>query len=480
MSPKPKVIPLKLVAADPIDLEETSLYEKQKKLYPRWVTGYFNNWRIFFVLATQLFFYGVPWLKIDGRQALLFDLAERKFFIFGLVLLPQDLVYLTALLVICAFGLFLWTTVGGRLWCGYSCPQTVYTEIFLWVERWAEGDRPQRIKLDQQGMSAHKLARKGLKHTLWIAISLWTGFTFVGYFVPMQGLSQATLLGEVNGWVYFWMLFYAFATYGNAGWLREQVCKYMCPYARFQSAMFDADTLVISYDAQRGDPRGRRGRHDDPRAKGLGDCIDCQVCVQVCPVGIDIRNGLQYECIACGACIDACDDIMDKMDYPRGLIRYTTQNALDGAYPERAFWSRLRRPRVVLYGLALAAVVAVVGTAFAQRQPLFASLSRDRGVMAREAEDGLIENVYLLQLDNADDKPHRYQLSASGIEGIEVRVDDARLLAVEGLQTRKLALRVRAPVGHATARSSHFLLKIAAEDLPGLAIEEKAAFLWPR
>ncbi|GAB3246405.1 CcoG/RdxA/FixG family protein [Chitinimonas naiadis] len=480
MSKKLQAIPIRILPAEPVEYEQASLYEKQKKLYPRWVSGYFNNWRVFCVFATQLFFYGVPWLQVDGRQALLFDLAQRKFYVFGLILLPQDLVYLMALMVISAFGLFLWTTIGGRLWCGYSCPQTVYTQMFLWIEHWVEGDRAKRIKLDQQALTPHKFGRKALKHSLWIALSLWTGFTFVGYFVPMHELALSTLQLTVGGWTTFWIVFYAFATYGNAGWLREQVCKYMCPYARFQSAMFDADTLVISYDAARGESRGRRSRHEDYQAKGLGDCVDCQVCVQVCPVGIDIRDGLQYECIGCAACIDACDDIMDKMDYPRGLIRYTTQNALDQVYPETAFWSRLQRPRVVLYGLVFVAVLSAVGWAFAVRQPVFASISRDRGVMARETDDGLIENVYVLQLDNADRLPHRYVLNVAELEGGQVQVDGGNPVVLAAEESRKLTLRVRAPVGHVRGGSSKFVLTVAAQDQPDLGIRERAVFLWPR
>ncbi|TAL25407.1 MAG: cytochrome c oxidase accessory protein CcoG, partial [Aquabacterium sp.] len=304
------------------------LYQKQDKIYPRAVHGLFARWRWVMVWLTQLVFYGLPWLQWNDRQALLFDLEARRFFIFGLVLYPQDFIYLTALLVICAYALFLFTAVGGRLWCGFACPQTVYTEIFLWVERKIEGDRQKRMKLDSAGWSAQKLARKSAKHAAWGAIGLWTGFTFVGYFTPIRSLGGATVGGMLGPWEIFWILFYGFATYGNAGFLREQVCKYMCPYARFQSAMFDKDTLIISYDAERGEPRGARSRQADPAALGLGSCVDCTLCVQVCPTGIDIRKGLQYECIGCAACIDVCDTVMEKMNYPKGLIRYVTQNGL--------------------------------------------------------------------------------------------------------------------------------------------------------
>src|SRR6187431_2346795 len=315
----------------PLETVEQSLYEVRKKIYPRAVHGVFARWRWGLVFATQLVFYGLAWLEWNGRQAVLFDLVARKFYIFGLVLWPQDFIYLAVLLIISAYGLFLFTAVAGRLWCGYACPQTVYTEIFMWLERLFEGDRMARIRLDASPWQLPNLARKAAKHAAWITLSLWTGFTFVGYFTPIRSLWAEAFTLDFGPWEWFWVLFYALATYGNAGFLREQVCKYMCPYARFQSAMFDRDTLTISYDTERGEPRGQnalRGRSTEPKPAGLGDCIDCKLCVQVCPTGIDIRQGLQYECIGCAACIDVCDGVMDKMQYPRGLIRYATQNGM--------------------------------------------------------------------------------------------------------------------------------------------------------
>ena len=328
-----KVIPI--IAQDPDSSRRPeegeaamqSLYESAQKIYPRAVKGRFVNWRWAFVWLTQIVFYGLPWLQWGERQAVLFDLGARRFYLFGLVLYPQDFIYLTGLLVISALSLFLFTAVAGRLWCGFACPQTVYTEIFLWIERKVEGDRPARIRLDGSPFSLEKLVKKWFKHLVWIGFSIWTGYTFVGYFTPIGMLGLEFFQTRMGSWEIFWVLFYAFATYGNAGWMREQVCKYMCPYARFQSAMFDKDTLIVSYDAARGEPRGTRGRKDDLQVKGLGACIDCNLCVQVCPTGIDIRKGLQYECIGCAACIDVCDTVMDKMHYPRGLIKFTTQHA---------------------------------------------------------------------------------------------------------------------------------------------------------
>src|SRR5574343_1564967 len=292
-----KVIPI--ASADPQN-EIASLYEAQKKVYPRSISGYFARWRWILVFFTQIVFYGLPWLQWGERQIMLFDLGARRFYLFGLVLYPQDFIYLTTLLIISALALFLFTAVAGRLWCGYACPQTVYSEIFMWVEHKIEGDRTARMKLDAAGMSLEKLFKKWYKHFVWIAISMWTGFSFVGYFTPIRELGMEFFTGNMSSWEVFWVFFYAFATYGNAGFMREQVCKYMCPYARFQSAMFDRDTLIVTYDEARGEPRGARSKKADPKALGLGDCVDCSLCVQVCPTGIDIRNGLQYECIGCG------------------------------------------------------------------------------------------------------------------------------------------------------------------------------------
>ncbi len=272
----------KVIPIQPVDdsSQVVSLYQSEAKIYARGVPGWFSRWRWAMVCLTQLVFYGLPWLTINDRQAMLFDLVARRFYIFKLVLYPQDLIYLTGLLVISALALFLFTAVAGRLWCGYTCPQTVYTEIFMWVERKIEGDRTARMRLDKAPWSAEKVGRKSAKQLVWIAIGLWTGFSFVGYFTPIRELATEVLQLSMGPWQLFWVLFHGFATYGNAGWMREQVCKYMCPYARFQSAMFDADTLIVTYDVARGEGRGSRPRSDTPaqyQAKGLGDCVDCGV-----------------------------------------------------------------------------------------------------------------------------------------------------------------------------------------------------------
>jgi len=290
-----------------------TLYKSRVKIHPRSVSGIFTNWRWIFVWQTQALYYGLPWLQWNDRQAVLFDLVNRKFYIFGLVLWPQDVFFLAIILIISAYALFLFTAVAGRLWCGYACPQTVYTEIFLWIEAKIEGDRSARIKLDKSPMDARKFRLRALKFGAWGLLALWTGFTLVGFFSPILELWDSFWAWTLGPWETFWIFFYGFMTYLFAGIMREQVCLYMCPYARFQSVMFDPDTLVITYDAERGEPRGQRKKGADLKSIGKGECVDCSLCIQVCPTGIDIRNGLQYECIGCAACIDVCDEVMAKM-----------------------------------------------------------------------------------------------------------------------------------------------------------------------
>ena len=397
-----------------------SAYEKQVRIYPRAVRGWFATWRWLMVVLTQAVFYGLPWLQWNDRQAVLFDLSERRFFVFGLVLQPQDFIYLAALLVISALALFFFTAVAGRLWCGYACPQTVYTEMFLWVERHTEGDRSARMRLDAAPWSLEKLARKGSKQLLWLSIGLFTGFSFVGYFTPIHTLAAQAASLAFSPWEWFWVLFYGFATYGNAGYLREQVCKYMCPYARFQSALIDMDSLVIAYDTGRGEVRGSRPRKADPRELGLGDCIDCTLCVQVCPTGIDIRNGLQNECIACAACIDVCDDVMGKMGYPKGLIRYSSGNGIDKGWSPAQILQRVWRPRVLIYGaLLLAASIAFV-VSLSMRQGFTVDVIKDRGTLARQVANGYVENVYRLQISNATEQAQRYSVTVSGLPGLNL------------------------------------------------------------
>jgi cytochrome c oxidase accessory protein FixG len=395
------------------------------------------------VLLTQAVFYGLPWLQWGERQAVLFDLDTRRFHLFGLVLAPQDFIFLSTLLVLCALGLFVVTAMAGRVWCGYACPQTVYSKLFVWVESICEGDRQRRLSLDKAPWTWNKIRRRGGKHLIWMLLALWTGLTFVGYFIPIRGLVADAGMAQWSIWPTFWTGFYAFATWGNAGFMREQVCKYMCPYARFQSAMFDRDTLIVSYDEVRGEPRGAASRKQ--ASAGTGSCIDCSLCVQVCPVGIDIRNGLQYECIGCAACIDACDAVMDKIGQPRGLVRYTTANALKEGLSAAEAFARLYRPRVVVYGFLLSGIGLALVVGLIQRPVLRADIVRDRGVIARDAGEGAIENVYKVQLMSTLEKPQRVAIRVAKPTGVSVVSET--VVDVDAAQNRWVVLTLRAEPG---------------------------------
>ncbi len=480
MSTPSKIIPIIPTPDATSDLEQT-LFEVRKKIYPRAVSGWFAKWRWALVFITQLVFYGAPWLAWNGRQAVLFDLAARKFYIFGIVFWPQDFIYLTILLLISAYSLFLFTAVAGRLWCGYTCPQTVYTEIFLWIERAIEGDRVAQMRLDERPLSMRKIGLKSAKHGVWIALSLWTGFTFVGYFTPILDLSREVLTATLGPWETFWLLFYGLATYGNAGWLREQVCKYMCPYARFQGVMFDRDTLVVAYDEERGEPRGSRSKKTDPKLAGLGDCVDCEICVQVCPTGIDIREGQQYECIGCTACIDGCNQVMDKMGYAPGLIRYASLNGVSQHLGWREMIRRVFRPRVLIYSAILWAIIIAAVVSLYFRVPVKVDVIRDRGALSREVADGQIENVYRLQIMNTEERPRQLMISASGIEGMTV-TGVAMPLSIGPASTQMFTLNLRAPADKAPKGSTRINFQIVPLDVAGkihpeeFALNEKSIF----
>jgi cytochrome c oxidase accessory protein FixG len=447
------------------------MFASAEKIYPREMKGRFDRLSRLATNTLLGLFYVVPWLMWDERQAVLFDLPARKFYLLELTLWPQDFPYLAALLVIAALSLFFFTALLGRVWCGFACPQTVWTEAFIWMEQWTEGTRKQRMKLDKAPWSWNKLRRKGSKQLLWLSFSIWTGFTFVGYFTPVRELGLQLLTFSAGGWATFWTLFYGFATYGNAGYMREQVCKYMCPYARFQSAMFDKDTLIISYDETRGEPRGGRKRTADPQALGLGDCIDCTLCVQVCPTGIDIRDGLQYECIACAACIDACDSVMDKMSYPRGLVRYSTEQSMTGGA------THVLRPRIFVYATLLLLLTAGLVTSMATRTPIILDVIRDRNSLYRELPGDMIENIYTIKVINQRNDERGFRLAVAGVPGIELDgVPDA--VIVEGGGVLSLPVRARAHRDDAYG-IMNITFSIADVDDASLSITESSRFLGP-
>ncbi|MEQ3702860.1 cytochrome c oxidase accessory protein CcoG [Thalassolituus sp.] len=402
-------IPVKNVTPEP---ELQSMYKKREKIYVRAISGVFQKIRSWSLWALMLGYFGTAWLNWGDRQAILFDLPERKFHILGMTFWPQDFVLLSSILIICAFGLFTITNLAGRIWCGYTCPQSAWSFIFMWIEERVEGTRNARIKLDKEPMSATKFRKKAIKHIGWIVVAVWTGVTFVGYFTPIRELVPDFFTLNINGWALFWIVFFGIATYINAGWMREQVCIYMCPYARFQSVMYDNDTLAVSYDYNRGEPRGKRSKKVEQQAEQakLGDCVDCSLCVQVCPVGIDIRDGLQYQCIGCALCIDACDSIMEKLDKPKGLIRYTTENNLEGKK------THIMRPRLFGYAAVLLTMMGALTYTIATRTPFQLDIERDRGQLYQLTANDTVRNSYTLKMINMSQEPHIYVLKMEGLE----------------------------------------------------------------
>lgn len=455
----------------PAEVAELDLYQKREKIYTRKIEGFFQRLRLFTGWPLLAAYFLTPWIQWGDRPAVLFDLPERKFHIFFMTFWPQDFPLLAWLLIISAFSLFTVTVFLGRLWCGYTCPQTVWTSIFMWIEQRVEGSRNQRMRLDRAPWSFAKFGRKFTKHVLWMTVAFYTGMTFVGYFYPIRELTLDIITLDVTTWGAAWTTFFTLATYINAGWMREQVCVFMCPYARFQSVMFDHDTLTVAYDKARGEPRGARRRDADKHAEGLGDCISCQLCVQVCPTGIDIRDGLQYQCIGCALCVDACNSVMDKMGYERGLIRYASERELDGG---RTHWLR---PRLIGYIVALLVMVSAFSWRIYTRVPLELTVIRDRSQLYTEVAGDAIENVYTLQILNMAEAMHSYSLRLEGLPGASIIGDtEIRLRAGE---VRSLPLRVRAPRTNFNKPSSAFEFVIESDDGAGLSDRAESRFLVP-
>lgn len=427
--------------------------------YPRLVHGRFNYWRVGMVLLTQLFFFVMPWVNWQGRQAIWFDIEHSRLLIGPWVFWPQDFIYLAALLMACAFALFLWTTIVGRVWCGYSCPQTVYSQIMLWIERLCEGDHVARRKLAQQPWHLEKILRKSARYGLAIAFCLWTGFTFVAWFSPARTLWSQLLTLEIGYWEVFWLLSYAAFTFILADRLREAVCKHMCPYARFQGVMFDRHTWVVAYDAPRGEPR--RGQDG-----ATGDCVDCGICVQVCPTGIDIRHGLQYECTSCAACIDACDQVMDKIHKPRGLIRYAPADA-----EKMPLW----RFKTVLYSAGLLLVIAAMGWGLANHIPFKMDVLRDRQQLVRQTSEGEWQNDYVLRLSNGREQPVQFQLEARGLPQLTLPAQPY-LVTVPPLSRTELSLSLTLPMDEAVTAGGHEIEWVLTESQTGQQRVEHSRF----
>ena len=466
------------VTAAAAEAPQVSLYEKRAIIYQQEVDGFWQRVRVVTLCLLAGFYLALPWVSWAGRQAVLFDLPARKFHLFALTFWPQDFILLALLMIAGAFGLFFFTNLAGRVWCGFGCPQTVWTRFYMWIEWLIEGDRNQRILLDRRAWSADKVTRKAAKHAAWLLTCAVVGFTFVGYFEPIRDLLPRVAAGNVTSGEIVFLAIASLALYFDAGFMREQICRYACPYARFQGAMFDRHTWTIFYDPRRGEPRRHRPRDLDRASAGLGDCIDCGVCVQVCPTGIDIREGTQSDCIGCAACIDACDDVMDKMGYPRGLVRYATEAMIEGNAP------RVLRPRLLAYGALFAGVLAVFLVMLVGRTPLQVDVLRDRARLYRVTGDGSVENVYTIKILNMDQREHSYAIelapaagSATGAAALVLEgADRVRVAAGE---VREVPVRLRAPASSAAAGSAAVEFRVRALDDPRLVVTEDSRFLAP-
>ncbi len=471
-------IPVKDVTPKPEKSSETvNMYQKREKIYVREVEGLFQKIRTWSLWALMLGYFGTAWLDWGDRQAVLFDLPARQFHIFNVTFWPQDFMLLSWALIICAFGLFTITNFAGRVWCGYTCPQSAWSFIFMWIEERAEGSRNARIKLDKEPLSATKVRKKAIKHIGWLIVAFWTGVTFVGYFTPIRELvPDLFTFGDIGSWGLFWIGFFTVATYVNAGWMREQVCIYMCPYARFQSVMYDTDTLAVSYDFNRGEPRGKRSKK--AKAEGdtnqLGDCVDCSLCVQVCPTGIDIRDGLQYQCIGCALCIDACDSIMEKLDKPKGLIRYTTENELEGKK------THILRPRLFGYAAALIIMIGGLGYSIVSRTPFELDIERDRGRLYQLTVNDTIQNAYTLKLMNMSQEAHTYILSVEGLDGLRLLGNTEYSLDVNQLHETTINLEIDPEETRMPASKANIEFVITNKETGEEVTREESRFIAPR
>ena len=459
----------------PKNSNQNDNYTPRNRIYVRAVEGTYETIRRFFGLIFLGLFAIIPWLSFDGSQAVLFNLFEQRFKLFGLTLWPQDLTLLAWLLIVSAYALFFITTFAGRVWCGFMCPQTTWTFIFIWFEEKLEGSRNKRMKLDQRPMDFDKFWRKTLKHTSWSAVALLTALTFVGYFTPIEQLFRDFLFLDVSFWAGFSVLFFTVCTYANAGWMREVMCTHICPYARFQSAMFDKDTFTVAYDSKRGDQRGPRPRkmaHAELADNGLGECIDCNLCVQVCPTGIDIRNGLQYECINCGACVDACNGVMEKMKYPKGLISFTSEQELNGNT------THILRPKLIGYAIVLMVMAGLLVFEILNRSTLEVDIIRDRNSLYRETNLGLIENVYTLKLLNKSQQERIFRVSVKGLP--EYQLFGEKTVSVRGGEVYSLPVSVATDAYNLQSRVTeiYFHVQTTAKDGTLITVDEPSKFLY--
>jgi len=432
-------------------------YKSESPVYVRKQKGRYQRVRQFTGLAFVLLFVLIPWINFQGHQAVLLDIGKQQFHVFSQTFFPQDFTLLAGLLIVSCYLLFFVTTWLGRIWCGYTCPQTVWTFSFIWVEEWLEGSRNQRIKRDKQPTTFDTFARKSAKHLIWGAMAFLTATTFISYFLPARALYVDLFQWQWDGLTTFWVMFFAVCTYGNAGWLREKMCIYMCPYSRFQSAMFDKNTLLVAYDKLRGENRGRRKRKDDPKALGLGDCVDCNLCVEVCPVGIDIRNGLQYECINCGACADACDQTMSQFNYAKGLISYTSENALLGKKAKQL------RPKIIGYGILSILAMLFMAYTIQVRVPIEFSVLRDRGALFQVDFKDNVTNSYLLKIRNKSKIDREFNISVLN-SNVTLSVD--KNIIIQGGEIASVPVHLTMTPNEIKQRVSEVSLRVSIKGSP--------------
>jgi cytochrome c oxidase accessory protein FixG len=467
----PESIPVKVYTPDPSPSPKPV---KKGPIYVRKTSGLITQFRRFFGFVFLALFALIPWIPYNGNQAVLLDVVSQRFAIFGLTLWPQDLTLLAYVLIVAAFALFFVTTFAGRVWCGFMCPQTTWTFLFIWFEEKIEGSRNKRIQLDKRKLDVDKVLRKTLKHACWIAVSLVTALTFVGYFTPVADLFIDFFTFNTGFWISFWVLFFAACTYANAGWMREIMCTHICPYARFQSVMFDKDTYIVAYDPIRGEKRGPRSRkisHDQLANKDLGDCVDCKLCVQVCPTGIDIRDGLQYECINCGACVDACNGVMDNMRYPKGLISFTSETQLKGQK------IKLFRPKLLGYLSVLLIMVGALVADIVYRKPLEVDIIRDRNTLYRETGDGLVENVYTLKIMNKSQQTFTYNIDVEGLRDYTL-IGSNKVIVKDG-EVLNVPISIATNPYNISERVTEIFIRVSVDDENySLSIAEPTRFLY--
>jgi len=454
------------------DIKEEHLiikpYKSDGPIHVREQKGSYQEIRRILSWVLIIIFISIPLLQYNGQQAVLLDIVNQQFRFFAITFWPQDFILLASMFMVGAFTLFFVTSWLGRVWCGYVCPQTVWTLAYIWVEHRIEGTRNQRIALDKQPRSFNKLQKKIIKHFLWLLMSVISSITFISYFIPAAHLYSDILQLNCTGIVTFWLCFFTLCTYGNAGWLREKVCIDMCPYARFQAAMFDKNTLLVAYDKSRGEGRGPRKLKDDPKQLGLGDCVDCNLCVDVCPTGIDIRNGLQYECINCALCIDACDETMERFNYSKGLISYTSEEQLKGDIPKRM------NVKIIAYGAFT--VIIFVATSFwiSSRIPLETSIIRDRHALYRSNYLGLVENTYTLKILNKTQQALHYQISVIGLHGSKLTLP--KDLMIKAGVMREIPVTLSVDGYNLNKRITDISFNIQAIEQPDITLKKATVF----